>query len=210
MSAQPVICLYGGAFDPVHNGHLRIAWEASQALHAQRLYFIPTGRPAHRSAAALNAPQRYQLLQLATAEQPLFSVSDFEIQRAEQGHPSYAIDTLLEFKQRYPDARLCWLMGSDAFAQITEWHQWQRLFELANVIVAGRPGATGYNDPVTELLKQRQISCADALPEGGAILPIEVTQLDISSTAIREQLALGQLPNYLVPEAVLSALAMQK
>ncbi|HXZ48293.1 MAG TPA: nicotinate-nucleotide adenylyltransferase [Usitatibacter sp.] len=201
------IGLFGGTFDPIHFGHLRLATELAEAFRLERVVFLPAGLPYHRgrSAHATNE-QRLTMLKLAIARDPLLDVDDRELRR--EG-PTYSYDTLLEIRrERGPDAPLVFLVGSDAFAKIDTWHRWTELFELAHFAVAIRgddpawatkgPGAFPREAWPRITLNLREMLAAPA----GRIMTFAMTPLAISSTALRELAARGSSIRYLTPEPV--------
>jgi nicotinate-nucleotide adenylyltransferase len=130
--------LYGGTFDPVHNGHLAIA-EAVAAFYSVTVHLIPAADPAHRAPPGANAEQRAEMLDLAVVDRRGLSVDRRELRR---GGASFTIDTLREARGELgPDAPLIWLLGSDALAGLATWKQWRGLFELAHVLAYKRPGS---------------------------------------------------------------------
>ena len=126
---QP-IGLFGGAFDPIHYGHLRTAFELWQALKLTELRFMPTGNPPHRDPLMASAELRLHMVRAAGAGQPAFIVDDREVRRS---GISYSVDTLIEMRAEFPDRSLCLLLGMDAFLGLPNWHRWRELFDLAHV-----------------------------------------------------------------------------
>lgn len=198
------LAILGGTFDPVHFGHLRVAWEAAEALDAE-LLMLPAAVPPHRPQPGASAAQRLAMLQAALAGQDRLRADPRELRRA---GPSYTIDTLLELRAEIgPQRPLVLLVGADAFAGLSSWHRWRELFDHAHVGVLTRPGHGGVFE--AELAAEwfaRRVAHAQALRDGaaGRILPIEVTPLDIAASAIRGLLAAGRAPRFLVPDAVLA------
>jgi nicotinate-nucleotide adenylyltransferase len=198
------LAILGGTFDPIHHGHLRVAWEAAEALDAE-LRLIPAAVPPHRPQPGAGATQRMAMLEAALAGQDRLRADDRELRR---GGASYTIDTLAELRAEIGPMRpLVLLVGADAFAGLSTWHRWRELFDVAHVGVLTRPGHGGVFE--AELAGEwftRRVDGADALRARphGAILPIEVTPLDVSATAIRALLAAGRSPRYLLPDAVLA------
>ncbi len=131
------IGLYGGTFDPVHFGHLRLATELAETFRLEQVIFLPAGLPYHRGRAAhATNEERLTMLKLATGRDARFDVDDRELRR---DGPTYSYDTLAEIRrERGPDRPLVFLTGSDAFAQIHTWHRWTELFDLAHFVVAIR------------------------------------------------------------------------
>lgn len=205
----PALALFGGTFDPVHYGHLRAAWEAAEQLQAQ-VRLMPANVPPHRPQPALSAAQRVELLQLALAGQDRLVLDTRELRR--EG-PSYTVDTLHELRAEIGAGRpLVLLLGSDAFAGLPSWNRWLQLFGLAHIAVMTRPGPA----PVFAAALAEQIAARRSELDGdwrrhgaGRILPVDVTDLDISATAIRTQLGRGQEPRYLLPETVLERIRRQ-
>jgi nicotinate-nucleotide adenylyltransferase len=202
------IGLFGGAFDPVHFGHLRLAVELGEAFGLERVVFLPTGEPWHRGRGAIaGAAQRIEMLKLATAGEQRFSVDDRETRRS---GPTYTIDTLAEIRREAgPDTPLAWLCGSDAFGKIDTWHRWTELFGLAHFAVAVRaedsqwagkgPGAFPRETWPRFTMSARDLRAAPA----GKIATFAMTALPISSSAIRGMLASGANARYLLPDGVL-------
>ena len=202
--------IYGGTFDPVHFGHLRLAEEAADALNLPQIRWIPAGRPAHKDSPKVSAAQRLEMVRLALADNPRFELDAAEVDTAQ---PSYTVPTLERLRQPGvcgPQRSLVLLMGADAFAGMANWHRWEQLFALAHIGVAYRPGYSIDPDklstPLAEHFRARQ--CADrtqlAASPSGRIFTFAMTQLDISATLIRTLLSKGHSARYLLPEKLLT------
>jgi nicotinate-nucleotide adenylyltransferase len=194
--------IFGGTFDPVHYGHLRTAFELLSVLRLQEMRFVPAGDPPHRDAPLAAAELRLEFVREATGDQPGFAVDARELRR--QG-PSYSVLTLTELRAEYPLTPLCLCIGMDAFLGLPQWHRWQEIIGLAHIVVAHRPGwQVPRNGPLGELLATRATASTDDLhaTPAGRIYVHAVTQLEISSSGLRELLAAGHDPRYLVPDAV--------
>ncbi|MEO8802484.1 MAG: nicotinate (nicotinamide) nucleotide adenylyltransferase, partial [Rudaea sp.] len=130
------LAIFGGTFDPIHLGHLCVAWEASELLDADVL-MMPSGIPPHRAPPMASAPQRLALLEVALRDQSRLILDARELACI---GPSYTVDTLAELRAEHGERALVLLVGADAFAGLPSWHDWRRLFELAHIGVLSRPG----------------------------------------------------------------------
>jgi nicotinate-nucleotide adenylyltransferase len=201
MALQP-IGLFGGTFDPVHYGHLRTAFELWQALGLAEVRFMPTGSPPHREQTHASAEDRLAMVRAAIAGQPAFTVDDREVRRV---GVSYSVDTLTELRGENADRSLCLLLGMDAFLGLPNWHRWRELLDLAHIVVAHRPGwKAPTSGPLGEVMVDRGTGAIRELHEraAGRIYVHAVTQLEISSTELRQLIVAGHDPRYLVPDEV--------
>jgi len=196
------IGIFGGTFDPIHYGHLRTAFELLQALRLTEVRFMPAGNPPHREPPVATADQRLAMVKAATEGQPGFLVDDREMRR---DGPSYSVDTLASLRAENPDRSLCLIVGMDAFLSLPKWYQWREILQLAHVVVAHRPGwrAPGMG-PLGELLVDRGTGRIGDLHESraGCIYIHAVTQLEISSTEVRNLISAGRDPRFLMPDSV--------
>lgn len=196
-----MIGIFGGTFDPIHYGHLRSVAEVQQALQLEKLFLLPASIPPHRQAPVATTEQRLRMTQLAVNEFPGLEVDDCEIQR---GGISYTVDTLQHYRHQYPHIPLCLLLGSDAFASLETWHQWQTLLTLAHLVVMQRPhhesvAASGWSEQhlTTDI---GELSATNS----GKIYFHKVAPQDISATAIRQDINKGKAVTALLPPAVMS------
>ena len=198
------IAILGGTFDPVHLGHLRVAWEAAEALDAQ-VRLMPANTPPHRPAPVANAQQRVRMLEAALTGQDRLVLDTRELRR---DGPSYTVDTLREMRvESSASQSLILLLGADAFAGLPTWHDWRQLFDLAHMVVLTRPGHT--SELPAELaveIAPRQTADSQQLREtpAGNVLNLSVTPLEISASAVRALLASGHEPRWLLPDALLA------
>lgn len=201
------IGLFGGTFDPVHYGHLRTAYELLEALALGEMRFLPAGQPPHRGRSYADPATRAALVRAAIDGEPRFVLDERELQRA---GPSWTVDTLAELRAEFPRRPLCMVVGMDAFLGLPGWHRWEEILASAHLVVAHRPGWQAPADGVLgAVLEARRTWTVDELHAtiAGRVLVHPVTQLEISSSAIRELVAAGRSPRYLVPDAVCRLLA---
>ncbi len=201
--------VYGGSFDPVHLGHLRPALEIAERLALDALHLVPLHVAVHRDQPQASATQRLAMLRAAVAGQPCLLADDRELRR---DRASYMVDTLVSFRDEMPDASLSLILGADAFAHFAAWKAPERIMRLAHLVVMRRPGVgDAWTAPLAGWIAEREPHDAQALRDtpAGYILFAEVTQLDISSTAIRALLRAGRSPAYLLPSAVSAMIEAQ-
>lgn len=196
------IGLFGGTFDPIHLGHLRTGFELLQVLSLAEMRWIPVGNPGHREPPLAPAALRLEMVRAAVAGQPGFVVDDRELRR--EG-VSYSVDTLEELRHEHPGRPLCLVLGMDAFLGFTGWRRWPDILALAHLVVAHRPGWERPGPgPLRELLDLRCTARTTDLhaSAAGRIYVHAVTQLEISSSGLREIITSGRDPRFLVPEPV--------
>lgn len=207
MDGAAPIGIFGGTFDPIHYGHLRLAEEGRDTLRLAQVVFVPAGKPPHRDAPRCAAEHRYRMTELALAGNADFRADDLEI-RSEA--PSYTVDTLARLRIAHgPQRPLVLLLGVDAFLGLPTWHRWRELFSLAHVGVASRPGyPLGADQMSLPLAKEfdwrrsRDPELWRAQPAGN-ILTFDMTPLAISASSLRRTLGHGHSVRYLLPEVVL-------
>ena len=201
------IGIFGGTFDPIHYGHLRSAFEMLQVLRLSEVRFFPSGDPPHRGSTYATAQLRLEMVRAATAGQPEFVVDDREMRRA---GPSYTIDTLISLREEHPDASLGLIVGMDAFLGLTSWRRWDELLGLAHIVVAHRPGWRAPDmGALGDIIDRHGTHHIDDLHDNshGQIHIHAVTQLEISSTEIRDIVAAGRDPRFLMPDVVRDIIA---
>ncbi len=194
--------VFGGTFDPIHYGHLRTAFEMLQALRFSEVRFMPCGNPPHRDTPHADAALRLEMVRVATEAQHCFIVDDRELQR--EG-PSYSVDTLSTLRSEFPLYPISLIIGMDAFLSLPKWHHWREILQLAHIVVAHRPGWRAPDmGPLGELLADRGTHRIGDLHQAkaGHIYIHDVTQLEISSSDIREIVAMGRDARFLLPDAV--------
>jgi nicotinate-nucleotide adenylyltransferase len=178
------LALFGGAFDPVHTAHLQIAQEALRQKGLDQVLFVPAASPPHKRLQT-SYEDRYRMVELAVQNQPGLVASRLEADAA----PSFTIDTIERLKRTLnPEDRLFFLIGADAFAEIQTWKRWRDVAKAVEFIVVSRPG------------HQYEV------PEGARVHRLDILDLPVSSSGIRERLAAGddRVP---APPAVLQYIA---
>jgi nicotinate-nucleotide adenylyltransferase len=201
------IGIFGGTFDPIHYGHLRTAFEMLQALQLTEIRFFPSGDPPHRGETYADAVSRAEMVRVAIMQQPGFTIDDRELRRDGR---SYTIDTLAELREELPGHSLSLIVGMDAFLGLETWHRWDEILGLAHIVVAHRPGWRAPDiGPLGTLLSDSGTHRVDDLHENthGRIHIHAVTQLEISSTEIRDLVSAGRDPRFLMPDAVRDVIA---
>ncbi len=210
------IGLLGGTFDPIHYGHLRLAEELAEALNLVEVRFLPTGTPPHRGQPHASARHRLEMVKLAIAGNPRFVLDEHEIHKTA---PCYMVDTLVELRAELGAERpLVLFLGADAFRGLTGWSRWRRLFDLAHLAIAHRPGHSSAGWEATlpsELAQEYHVRLSDdpaALyaSAAGRIFCHAITQLAISASQIRALVKAGRSARYLAPEGVLDYIAVHR
>jgi nicotinate-nucleotide adenylyltransferase len=208
MASGP-IGVFGGTFDPVHYGHLRLAQEILETAKLGEVRFVPSGTPPHRTRPGADPSDRIEMVRLAIAGNDHFTLDDRETKRT---GPGYTYDTLADLRQQIGRQRsLALLLGADAFLDLATWHRWHELFDLAHIIVAYRPGypidtwQARMPEPLAHeyAVRYMQQPLAVHLAPSGGIAAVSMTGLDISATFVRTAVNAGSSPRYLLPDAVL-------
>jgi len=172
------LALFGGTFDPIHTAHLTVAREAAAQFHLDQVWFVPAAHPPHKSDhTGAGYEDRFHMTALACQADPRFIASRLE---AGEGK-NYSVDTIERVRKEGEEPYF--IIGADAFAEITSWHRWQDLVRLTEFIVVTRPG-------------HHYVA-----PPGARVDRLETVALPVSSSDIRRQLACGVIPPEL-PEAV--------
>jgi nicotinate-nucleotide adenylyltransferase len=194
--------IFGGTFDPVHYGHLRAALEAREILKLEDFRLLPAGTPPHRSNTVASGVHRLAMLRLAVAGHSGFRVDDREVRR--EGN-SYMVDTLREIRGETGDSPLLLIIGQDAANALDSWYQWRTIFDLAHLVIMRRPESKlAWSGELQNQMERRLARDPMQLRQqaAGLVLGLEVTQLAISSTGIRNLLLAGRSPRFLLPDSV--------
>lgn len=189
------VALFGGSFNPIHNGHLIVARAVGDRLGVARMLLVPSANPPHKRGEELaSAADRLEMARLAVEGEPGLEVSDVELRRS---GPSYTFLTVDEFRRSVePDVRLYWIIGGDTLPELYTWYRIRELVDMCRIVTAVRPGyETPDLAPLARVLSAEQIAKLR-----DAILP--TPRIDISATDIRRRVGEGRSIRYLVPEAV--------
>lgn len=199
------IALFGGTFNPVHFGHLKIAQEMADLLQVEQMRLLPCSIPPHREAPEVGAKQRLAMLDLALDSQSALEADDTELNRA---GPSYTIDTLKlvrrEIGQTVP-LFLC--LGMDVLTTLNTWHCWQLLLDYCHIAVSPRPGwAEPEKGNLASWIDQHRLDNLTEVKKTshGHIYFCDLMMLELSSTAIRENVKRGESISSMTPDAVVN------
>ncbi len=194
--------IFGGTFNPIHMGHLRAAEEVREELGLEKIIFVPSYLPPHKELSHnVTGARRLEIVEMALKSNSFFEISSFEVDSAVS---SYSINTIEHIKDLY-GCTPYFILGRDAFNEISSWYQAQRLFHLSHFAVMSRPGAPVC--PLSEVLGE-EAGNFQATPRGfinklgNEIVFVEVTSYAVSSSRIRELCKKGRSIRYLVPEEV--------
>jgi len=187
------VAIYGGTFDPVHNGHIEVARRVLQLFELDQVIFVPASVPPHkRNANITSAFHRFAMLALATEMDQSLLVSTIELDAPEQ---PYAVETVERVRHALgPKTELFFLMGADSWLEITSWHEWQRLLGLCHFIIVTRPGSdlrrVDHSKMPTRIVDvlgrgRRQLTTMRKGIEEPHVLLTDAAMVDISATRIR-------------------------
>lgn len=204
-ATQPIVALYGGTFDPIHNAHLQTVESMAQLADLQKIIILPNHVPPHRPQPLANAQQRLAMVELAIQHNPLFSVDTRELERKT---PSYTFETLQNFRQELgSDKPLAFIIGQDSLFSINTWHEWDKLLDVCHLLVCQRPGSKAqfYDLSMQSWLNHHQVDDPTILHQRahGAIFIADTPLLPISATEIRQRLKQGLDCQDLLPAPVL-------
>jgi len=189
MAEMEIIGIFGGTFNPIHNGHLVLAQTVLDTLHCTQVRLIPAAVPPHKQTPAVTAQHRSTMVQLAIQDHPKLVLDTCELER--QG-TSYTIETLHLLRQRFPNQALCLMMGQDSYQKLPTWHRWLELLDYSHLLVVHRADRekTLFLHPEHEgkLVDIATAPEAFATQANGLISFLPTTPPDISSTRIREQI----------------------
>ncbi len=204
------VALFGGTFNPVHFGHLRIATELAEQLQVESIRMMPCAFPPHRDEPAVSGEQRLEMLRLAIGQQSILQAEDIELQRPA---PSYSVDTVRLMREKLGSQTPLFLcIGMDALNGLDRWHEWQRIQDYCHIVVSSRPGFTAPESGVlADWINQHRCDDLRVLNQSahGNIYFCELTMLAISSTSIRKKVSNGENICFLTPDTVVDYIRQQ-
>jgi nicotinate-nucleotide adenylyltransferase len=199
-----MIGIYGGSFDPIHNGHLRMAVTVQESLDLSQLKFIPCRQHALQKTFHASSKHRLAMLQLAIAGRSHFSIDSIEIDNPKI---SYTLETLKALKQKHPEETLVLILGLDAFLSLPQWFKWKELLDYSSIIVTTRPGYELPNSGVLiDYLHEHLFATSKELlhADRHGIYMLPAPLLNISSHYIRDEIQMNHSATYLLPENVIN------
>ncbi len=185
--------LFGGSFDPIHNGHLHIARAFADELALDSVIFLPAGDPYHKNATSASAAQRLAMVEAAIEGDSRFAASDVDMVR---DGATYSVDTVQIFRQHFADATLWWLMGMDSLLQLHTWKSWRTFARLTHIAVAARAGQSLNHAP-----RELQDWLGEAL-HNGSLKILSAPLWDVSSSEIRRRVKARESVDDCVPAGV--------
>ncbi len=184
--------IFGGTFDPIHIGHIHIAYEALYNLHLDKIIFMPAGNPPHKKNKNITDAQiRYDLVKRAIESELNFEISDYEIKKKEN---SYTYETVELFCKLQGDIEWYLLIGADSLMDLGGWKNVQKILSSCKLVVYSRPGF-----PDEEVINQKEYI---EKKYNKKIIYINMSAIDVSSTTIRASIKAGRVVNYLLPRGV--------
>lgn len=197
------VALFGGTFNPVHFGHVKIAAELAELLQVQSMRMLPCAFPPHRDQPAVAAKQRLAMLQLAIGEQSALKADDLELHRAA---PSYSIDTVQLVRQEIGEQTPLFLcVGMDSLVTLDSWQRWHELLDHCHIVIPSRPGWQAPSQGVlADWIAQHRCDDLAAVKKcsRGHVHFCDLTLLDLSSTNIRDKIKQGESINFMTPDTV--------
>lgn len=213
----PPLGIFGGTFDPIHNGHIFPVLEGAEKTNIKKVALMPCYIPSHKNPAKASSQDRLKMVELVCAEHPLFYPDTRDINR---GKPTFSLDSLTELRLALPTTPLCFFIGTDSLQNIFTWHNWETLFTLCHFVVCERKGES-IQDPkdhfdnalkVQTLLNKRQTFNSMDLHHSlaGHIYVANTQALTVSSSAIRKKLNNNQSVATFLPPKILDYIQRHK
>ncbi len=217
MQLAPPLGIFGGTFDPIHNGHIYPVLEGAEKANIKKVALMPCYIPSHKNPATASSEDRLKMVQLVCADYPLFYPESRDINR---GKPTFSVDSLKEIREAMPTTPLCFFIGTDSLQNLFTWHKWPTLLSLCHFVVCERNGGSvkslkGNSDNLLQLqalLNKRQIFNPIALHNSlaGHIYIANTQTLTVSSSKIRQQLTSNQSVDAFLPPKILDYIQQHK
>lgn len=217
MQLAPPLGIFGGTFDPIHNGHIFPVLEGAEKANIKKVALMPCYIPSHKNPATASSADRLKMVELVCADHPLFYPDARDINR---GKPTFSVDSLKEIREAMPTTPLCFFIGTDSLQNLFTWHEWPTLFSLCHFVVCARKGESvkalkNNSDNLLQLqalLKKRQIFNPMALHNSlaGHIYMAKTQTLTMSSSEIRQQLAKNQAVEGFLPPKIIDYIQQHK
>jgi nicotinate-nucleotide adenylyltransferase len=203
--------LFGGTFDPIHQGHLKLGRALAELVGLKRITLLPNRQPHYRSPPLATIEQRLTMIQLAIQGEPLFTIDDRELRRPT---PSYTLESLQAVRTELGSQQsLSFILGQDAFLTLHHWYHWQQLLHYSHLLVSSRPGYPSNNwpRPLQSCLAARQVTEPRKLHQApqGYLYLASLPPIPISATLIRQRLQRDESCCQLLPASVLTYIQQQ-
>lgn len=205
---KQLLGIFGGTFDPIHQGHLACARYVLTHCQLESLRLMPCHLPPHRASPGVSSVERANMVELAIANEPQLQLEPLELNR---DTPSYTVDSLAILKQQDPNRILAFIIGMDSLQYFKKWHNWQTILQLAHLIVCRRPGYSCDQGDAPSLLRDyggtlQQLHSQDA----GVILLLDNPDFTQSATFVRQQLSTNPEIQAMLPPKVLQYIRRQR
>jgi len=190
------ILLFGGSFDPVHNGHLIVSRFIAEKFAIEKVILVPAATPPHKPPTHATSGQRLEMLRLAVAGYKLYEIDEIELN---QTGPSYTFDTVTRLQQKYGTVKFKWLIGADMLADLPKWHRVNELLGIVDFVIACR---SPISQKIMEVLGELEKSFSHNQVIQLRKSLVETPVIDISSSDIRRRIAAGLSISFLLPPDV--------